>query len=492
MQLADEALEYIYQNALAPIPEVWTPLAELQAKHLLSRVRLQSLLPTLNMTRGQIAAEREIIDPKPDQPLVQAGFIDLPYRTLESHRRKAEASELGRVLSLAGRLREQVDRVVILGMGGSHLGARALFEALLPSYHNEMPVPSRMGRPRIYFEGNALDNDALQDLLDMLEIACVDPDLRDERWGVIAISKGGDALETAGALRVFRAEASRFYGSQSPRRRQLILPVTGTKSQLRDLCKADGYPDEDILTIPDNVCGRFSVFSPAGLLPAAVMGLDVRALLLGAVAMTKRFLEEPFERNPVLQFAAVNYLLSEEGQKPIRVLAVWSKKLEALGLWYDQLIAESLGKQGRGPTPITAVQTRDLLSRGQQLQEGVRDKMINNLLVKSSRAQPIPIGMADRNEDELNAISRKTYPDLAFASWQAASQAYRDVARPTADLILPALSEHSMGQLMQMLMLATVVEGRLMGINPYGEPGTKAYKQQMRTSLGLNKPPSNS
>src|SRR5262249_53566856 len=143
MQLADEALEYIFQNALAPIPDAWTPLAELQAKHLLSRTRLQALLPTLNLTRGQIAAERGMLDPKPDQVPLQAGFIDLPYRTLESHRRKAEASELGRVLSLAGRLREQVDRVVILGMGGSHLGARALFEALLPSHHNEMPVPSR-------------------------------------------------------------------------------------------------------------------------------------------------------------------------------------------------------------------------------------------------------------------------------------------------------------------------------------------------------------
>jgi glucose-6-phosphate isomerase len=492
MQLADEALEYSYQNALAQPAETWTPLAELQAKHLLSRVRLQALLPTLNMTRGQIASDREIIDPKPEQAPLHSGFIDLPFRTLESHRRKGDASELGRVLALAGRLREQVDRVVVLGIGGSYLGGRALFEALLPTHHNEMPVPSRMGKPRIYFEGNGLDNDSLQDLLDMLEIACVDPDLRDERWGVIAVSKGGNTLETAAALRVFRAEAARFYGSHSPRRRQLLIPVTGVKSPLRDLCKADGYPDDDIPIVPENVGERFSVFSPAGLLPAAVMGLDTRALLLGAVAMTKRFLEEPFERNPVLQFAAVNYLMSEEMQKPIRVMAVWSKKLEALGLWYDQLLAESLGKQGRGPTPITAVETRDLHSRGQQHQDGARDKMINNVLVKSSRAQPIPIGMADRNEDELNAISRKTFPDLAAAACQSANQAYRDVARPTADLTLPALSEHAIGQLMQMLMLATVVEGRLMGINPYGEPGVKAYKQHMRAALGLTKSPSNS
>src|SRR5205823_8143564 len=139
----------------------------------------------------------------------------------------------------------------------------------------------------------------------------------------------------------------------------LIVPVTGATGKLRELVLADGYKDEDILTIPENVGGRYSVFTPAGLLPAAVMGLDTQAMLLGAAAMTRRFLDEPFERNPVLQYATVNYLMTQERGKSTRVLAVWSKKLEALGLWYDQLLAESLGKQGRGPSPLTAVPTRD-------------------------------------------------------------------------------------------------------------------------------------
>src|SRR5439155_16593496 len=141
---------------------------------------------------------------------------------------------------------------------------------------------------------------------------------------------------------------------------------------------------------------------PAGLLPAAVMGLDVRALLLGAAAMTKRFLEEPVERNPVLQLAAVNYLMNEEMGKPIRVLSIWSRKLEGVGLWYEQLVAESLGKQGRGPTPLTAVQTRDLYVRGQQHQEGPRDRVINNLVIKSPQTVPIGVQMADQNQDDLN------------------------------------------------------------------------------------------
>jgi glucose-6-phosphate isomerase len=213
------------------------------------------------------------------------------------------------------------------------------------------------------------------------------------------------------------------------------------------------------------------------------MGLDIRALLLGAAAMTRRFLEEPFDRNPVLQYAAVNFLMAEEQGKDTRVLALWSKKLEALGLWYDQLLAESLGKQGRGPMPLTVVQTRDLHSRGQQHQEGNRDKLINNLIVKATKHSPIQIGMADRNEDDLNALSRKTLPDVLNAALLGTNQAYAEAARPTTDIVLPVLSEHTMGQLMQMLMLATVVEGRLMGINPYGQPGVEAYKKNMNRIL---------
>jgi glucose-6-phosphate isomerase len=217
------------------------------------------------------------------------------------------------------------------------------------------------------------------------------------------------------------------------------------------------------------------------------MGLDVRALLLGAAAMTRRFLEEPFERNPVLQYAAVNFLMSAEGRKSVRVLSIWSKKLEAVGLWYDQLLSESLGKHGQGATPVTAVQTRDLHSRGQQHQEGARDKIINNLVLKTATHPPIMIGMADRNEDELNAYNRKGYPDLMDAALRGTNQAYAEVARPTADLIVPVLSEHTIGQLLQMFMLATVVEGRLLGVNPYGQPGVEAYKRNMKALLKPDK-----
>jgi len=483
MQLPDEAISYHYQGLLVPQVEEWTPAAEARSRHFLPPNRLKEIAQRAMQVRGQVAADRELRQiPAEMQPL-DAGFIDLPQKTLDQHRRHAETSPLGRILSLANRLRENVDAAVILGIGGSHFGASALFDALKSRYHNNLPIKDRSGTPRLFFEGDNVDNDALHELFEMLQLACVEPDVREERWGVVVISKSGATLETAVAYRAIRREMLEYYGHHSPYFNRLVLPITGESSKLRDLCKADGIADSDILPIPDDVGGRFSVFTPAGLVPAALMGLDVRALLLGAATMTRRFLEEPFERNPVLQYAAVNYLMSTEQDKPIRVLSVWSKKLEALGLWYDQLLAESLGKNGQGPTPLTAVQTRDLHSRGQQFQDGRRDKVINNLFVKSPAHSAIPIGMMDHNQDDLNQYNRKTMPDILSAAHHGANQAYFDSARPAADLVIPTLSEHTMGQLMQMLMLATVVEGRLMGVNPYGQPGVEAYKRNMRNLL---------
>jgi glucose-6-phosphate isomerase len=483
MELPDEAILYNYQGLLTPFGEDWTPAAELRARHFLSPNRLKDFAPRLLQVRGQVAAEREMRNAPPEILPLEAGFIDLPQALLDQHRRTGETSDLGKSLALASRLREQADRVVLLGVGGSQLGARALFQALKSAHHNELPSETRLGAPRLYFDGDNFDNDALQDLLDLIQITCVDPERHEERWAVVCISKSGASMESAVALRVFRREATEYYGLRSQWLHTLFAAAAGPSSKLAALFKAEGHDTADVLTIPKNVGGRYSVFTPAGLLPAALMGLDVRALLLGAAAMTKRFLEEPFERNPVLQFAGVNHLMTEELHKPLRVLSVWSKKLEGLGRWYDHLLAESLGKQGRGPTPLSAVQTRDLHARGQQHQEGPRDRVINNLVVKNPKTTPILVQMADHNEDELNAHARKSLPDLMAATLKGVNRAYLDAVRPTADLIMPALSEHAMGQLMQLLMLATVVEGRLLGVNPYGQPGVEAYRRNVRENL---------
>lgn len=483
MQLPDESLTYHYSGALIPQSDEWTAAAELRHQHFVTAARVRELQPRLLQVRSQVATERELKQVPPELLPLEAGFIDLPQKCLDEHRRRGEASTLGKIVKLAERLRNEVDVFVILGIGGSALGARALFQALKSGYHNELPAKDRSGTPRIYFEGDCFDNDSLQELLETLQIICVDPDIREERWGAAIVSKSGATLETLAAFRTLRRELAEFYGNHSPRTRNLVQLITGSGGKLRELCKAENYPEEYTISMPDDVGGRYSVFTGGGLFPAAIMGLDVRAILLGAAAMTRRFLDEPFERNPVLQYAAINYLMYTEKHKSNRVLAIWSKKLEALGHWYNQLVSESLSKQGMGPVPLTVIHTRDLHTRGQQLQDGPRSEFINNLSVKTPKYPAIMIGMSDRNEDELNQYNRKGYPDMVDAALRGTNQAYFEVARPTADLAIPALSEHAMGQLLQMLMLATVVEGRLMGVNPYGQPGTEVYRRNMRAIL---------
>ena len=479
MELPDESVSFNLHGLLAPASEEWTANAELRASNLINPGRYKDLQQRLLQCRSQVAADREMRNAPPEYMPLDPGFINLPQELLDGYRRKQDASELGKCITLAARLREDADRVVFLGAGGSYLGARALFQALRSSHHNELPPEARLGVPRVYFDGHSTDNDTLQELLDLLQITCVDPERREERWAVVTLTRSGTSIEPGIALRVFRREATEYYGLRSPWLTRLFAGVTGPSTKMRDLFVAHGLGEEGILTVPDNVGGRFSVFTPAGLLPAAVMGLDVRALLLGAAAMTKRFLEEPIERNPVLQLAGTHYLMHEEMKKSIRVLSIWSRKLEGVGAWYEQLVAESLGKLGRGPTPMSMTAPRDLHTRQQLHQDGPRDRFVTNLVAKSPQSVPIVMQMADNNDDELNAYNRKSLPDLNQAALRAVNQGFHEVGRPTCDIVMPSLSEHTMGQLLQMFMLATVVEGRLMGINPYSAPSADSYRRTM-------------
>jgi glucose-6-phosphate isomerase len=474
MELPDEAISYDYRALLVPPEEYWTPAAEMRQRHFLTLARLKEFSQRLLQCRSQVAAEREMrLVPEELKPL-EPGFIDLPEVLLSDLRRKGEASVVGRVLAVAGQLREEADRVVILSSGGPYLAARGLFRALRGHHHNERPTERRLGIPRIYFAGHDADNDSLQDLLDLLQDACVDPDVREERWAVVVISKRGESLETAVAHRVFRREATEYYGLRSEYLIRLFKAVAGEQSLLRDVFHAWGHPPDDILTIPDNVGERWSVFTPAGLLPAALMGLDIRAMLLGAQAMSKRFIEETFEGNPVLQFAGVNHLLHKEHDKSVRELAVWSDKLEGIGEWYAHLLAASLGKTGLGPTPMVHTLTRDLVAWNQHYQEGARDRLVINWLVQHSTSLPITVQMADHNEDDINHLCRRTLQDMTNTALQSMSMACFDSGRPMANLVLPVLTEHTLGQLLQMLMLATVLEARLLGVNPYNQPSVDA------------------
>ncbi len=418
--------------------------------------------------------------PEAKQPL-DAGYIEMPERILAELAATGEASELGRILATAERLRTSVDKIVLLGIGGSYMGARAMMEACCHRYHNELSRADREGIPRLYFEGNNVDNDSAQALLDLLETGQATE--IEDKWGIVVISKSGGTLETATSLRLFLQALMLNCGDDSQAIADRVVPVTGTSGKLFDLATAIGCPD--IFEVPEGVGGRFSVLSAVGLLPAALLGLDVQRLLQGAADMTAHFRAAPVGSNAVLDFVGVSHLLEQEKMINVRVLSVWSNALESVGLWYDQLLAESLGKHEKGATPLTVVNTRDLHSRAQQHQEGARDKLMTNVFVEDSARANLVVPQSSDDQDKLNRIAGRTMQDILQAAFDGTNMAYRDDGRPTATIRMPRLDEYTLGQLFQMLMLATSVEGRLLQINPYGQPGVEAYKKHMMENLGL-------
>ena len=436
------------------------------------------MAPQLNAARDEVLADAKLWadrgDVPPEKDPLDAGFHELPNRLLTEYGQQGAASEVARLQATADRIASAVDRVVVLGIGGSYMGARALMEACCHPYHNQLPREARGNRPRISFEGNNVDNDAMQGLFDVLATE------GDSGWAINVISKSGGTLETAAAFRILLGKLRAACGSDQ-RLSELVVPVTGTSGKLFDLATALGCPE--LYEVPDGVGGRFSILSAVGLLPAAMMGLDIVRLLEGAAAMNEHFRTAPVGENVVLDYTGICHLMEMKRGCIVRLLSTWGKQLEAVGLWYDQLLSESLGKQERGAMPLTVVNTRDLHSRGQQHQEGKRDKLITNFIVDAYRRDAVAVGDSEFNQDQLNELADKTLPDILHAATLGTNQAYHEDHRPTANLHLPRIDEYHLGQVFQMLMLATVVEGRLIGINPYGQPGVEAYKKNMNAIL---------
>lgn len=451
-------------------------------KLLTTRTRAD-LRDRLLLARDEVRRDVELFNANSGIPVhklpLDAGFIEYPQRLLDD---TAGDGLLARIQTVADDLRGRVDSVVILGIGGSYMGARALFEALCHPYHNDLGRADRKDVPRIYFEGNNVDNDCASGLLELLKTRSGNTDAS-SRWGIVVISKSGGTMETASSFRMFRDALEQAYGADSVEARELVVPITGESGKLRSLSEATGYSNERIFPVPDGIGGRFSIFTPVGLLPAAAMGLDVKAILQGAADATEAFFSKDPDSNPVLDFVATGHLFEADQNLTQRILSTWGARLEAVGLWYDQLLAESIGKHEQGATPLTVVNTRDLHSRGQQHQEGRRDKLITNLYVETPSFPSLSVPKSDSDQDQLNRFAGKTLAEVLKAAFDGTNKAYADVGRPTCDLILPKLTEHAIGELLQSLMLATVLEGRLININPYGQPGVEAYKQNMLANL---------
>lgn len=456
------------------------------ATALLPAGRISALREALCSARDETLNDVELWQsgsaiPAAKQPL-DAAFIQWPEELLADLRAAGPGSLIARIENSAHRLQSLADSLVVLGIGGSYMGMRALHEALGSPFHNEYTREARGGVPRLYFDGWNVDSDQQRRLLELLDArAAAHPDTPSGRTALIVISKSGGTLETAAAFRTFRELVERRFGAQAS---ELIVPVTGETGRLRQLSQAAGYTDA--FSIPEGIGGRFSVLTAVGLLPAAAAGLNIRALLQGAADITDHFRSAPFESNLILQFVAVCHACERDLGCNLRILSTWGSCLEALGFWYDQLLSESLGKHERGATPITVVNTRDLHSRGQQHQEGRRDKLITNLLPGEPRFAPLSLPAHRFDQDRLNQLAGTPLPRILQAAVAGVNEAYATERRPTADLVLPTLSEHAMGQLLQLLMLATVVEGRLVGTNPYGQPGVEAYKKNVQKNLGFN------
>ncbi len=457
-------------------------------EHGLQAAQVTALLPRLHSIREQICGpESEMLAGKRPIPTeydpLDAAFFPLPEKLLAEYQADRKGSELGRIFKLAHQLHAAVDRVVVLGIGGSYMGAKALMDSCCQPFFNELSRGDRGSKPRMYFEGNNVDNDASQGLLHLLgahhgKVAADEL----QRWALVVISKSGGTLETAAALRQFMSALEKSCGGDVEAFKKLLIPVTGETGKLRNLANELKVPET--FPVPDGVGGRFSVLSAVGLVPAAILGLDVVKLLEGAAAMNRHFREAPPEESIVLKYVAVNHLLETLRGCNVRILSVWSKALESAGLWYDQLLAESLGKDLLGAMPLTTVNTRDLHSRHQQHQQGRRDKVINNLIVDKYRFDPLPVGRRNSDPDSLNDIADKTLPEIMKAAIDGTNEALRSDGRPTTNLFMPRIDETYMGQFFQMMMLATVVEGRLLGMNPYGQPGVEAYKKNMSRLLG--------
>lgn len=394
------------------------------------------------------------------------GFLDLPYQ---------DHTLLEAVQAEADAIAEKSDMHIALGIGGSYLGAKALMMALCHPYHNSLDRAGRKGRPRFFFEGNNIDTDALQALVDLLPQT--PPQTLAQKWSINVISKSGGTIETAVAFRYLRHLAEQHYGDEASN--YITATTDGSKGKLHALAKSAGYP---MFTIPDNVGGRYSIFTPVGLLPAAVLGIDIKALIQGAKDMAELCKNPDPYQNPAYLYAGLQYRSYQAG-RGISVMNIWDKALEYVGFWYDQLCAESLGKDEQGRIPLTGVCTRDLHARGQQLQQGPRNTVITNLYISKSN-HSLSLESDEHNFDALNYLGDMPLDHMLEKAYKGTNFAYAQDGRPTLSIELAERSPYCLGALFYMLEVATLAEGYLMQINPLDQPGVEDYKNFMFGLLG--------
>ncbi len=391
----------------------------------------------------------------------QVGFADLP----------AGSASLDETLALAGKVSARFDDLLVLGIGGSSLGGRALFGALCHPFHNLLPRERRRGM-RVFFPDNS-DPATFEALLSTVDL---------ERTCFATITKSGGTAETMSQHLVLRERCLARFG-QAGYRERCVAVTDPSRGALRPIARDEGL---ETLPVPPAVGGRFSALSPVGLLPAACAGIDVRALLAGAADMEARCRSPEPLRNPALLYALVLHLMDRTKGRRLHVLMPYADGLRDTGDWFVQLWAESLGKRpDTGPTPIRAVGATDQHSSLQLMMEGPHDKVVTLVRVAEPRADlPLAVPEAYRAYPEIAYLHGHTMGELIEAERRATEAALRKAGRPTVSILLPRLEARALGELIMLLELATAYAGGLYGVDAFDQPGVEAGKRYAQGLLG--------
>lgn len=385
------------------------------------------------------------------------GWLDLP----ENYDR----AELARIKQAAKRIQTDSAVLIVIGIGGSYLGARTALDFIQTPYYNQ----KEKNTPEIYFVGNNISSSYLADILAILG---------DRDFSVNVISKSGTTTEPAIALRIFKQLLEKKYGKAGAAKR-IYATTDKAKGALKGMCEQEGY---ESFIIPDDVGGRFSVLTPVGLLPMAVAGIDLDEVLRGAQDARRDYQNPDLRQNPCYQYAALRQLFYRQG-KTVEILASYEPHLTSFGEWFKQLYAESEGKEHKGLFPVTANFSTDLHSIGQYIQDGLRLFFETVLWVKEPKAA-VRIPFDAQDEDGLNFLADKELSFVNSKAFAGTMLAHMDGGVPNMVIEIDRMDAYHFGALVYFFEKAVAISGYLLDVNPFDQPGVEAYKKNMFALLG--------
>lgn len=388
------------------------------------------------------------------------GWLELP--------KEVDKEELERLITVAKRIQESSDALIVIGIGGSYLGARACIEALNHSFYNELSGEKRK-TPRIYYVGQNISTTYILDLFDAIEGLDI---------SLNVISKSGTTTEPAIAFRLFKEYLEDKYGKEEARKR-IVVTTDKEKGALKELARIEGY---ESFVIPDDVGGRYSVLTPVGLLPIAVAGIDIYKLLEGAASGQEEYAIRNLKENPAYQYAAIRNILYKKG-KAIEILVNYEPALTYLAEWWKQLYGESEGKDGKGIYPASVNFTTDLHSMGQYIQDGRRNLFETTINIGRSHGEII-IKESEDDLDGLNYLAGKSLDEVNKKAFEGTLKAHVSGNVPNIIIEVPELNEYYLGKLFYFFEKACAISGYLLGVNPFDQPGVEEYKRNMFQLLG--------